>query len=235
MNYQKKVTYLYDNMGTGKSIGFAKWDVRNGMLRLQINIRTTCYERDGEALIFFGTEAGQEVELGSMKIADGVGEFRYMGLSDNIQNSGCSYEKITDVYVIKEGKKIIQGEFVEREPEKTGYEKLYAEKPRVDLFSDEDVYDCVEIEPDDIKNVPNTNWGLMNNSFLNHGFYAYRHLILGKQYKEDGFDYVIGVPGVYTRRDKNMANMFGFLHFKFSTRSDIRLSQFGYWYKTLEQ
>lgn len=102
------------------------------------------------------------------------------------------------------------------------------------LFSDEDIYDCVEIEPEDIKRFANTNWGLLNNSFLNHGYYAYRHLIFGKQAKSDGYEYIIGVPGVFTRRDKNMAGMFGFMHFKFSTRSDIRLSQFGYWYKVLE-
>ena len=39
MDFQKKVTYLYDYEENGKSIGFAKWDVRNGMLRLLVNIR----------------------------------------------------------------------------------------------------------------------------------------------------------------------------------------------------
>lgn len=34
-----------------------------------------------------------------------------------------------------------------------------------DPFSDEDIYDCVEIEPEDIKRFANTNWGLLNNSF----------------------------------------------------------------------
>lgn len=235
MDFQKKVTYLYDTKESCKSIGFAKWDVRNGMLRLQMNVRQNGQQNDGEQKVSFESDKGQKIELGKIKISDGIGEFRYMGLSDNIQNSGCSYDKITDVYVEQKGVKTIVGEFVEKEPEKSGYEKIYAEKQHVDLFSDEDVYDCVEIEPEDIKDVPNTNWGLMNNSFLNHGFYAYRHLILAKRYKQEGFDYVIGVPGVYTRRDKSMANMFGFQHFKFSTRSDIRLSQFGYWYKTLEQ
>ena len=39
MDFQKKVTYLYDYEENGKSIGFAKWDVRNGMLRLLVNKR----------------------------------------------------------------------------------------------------------------------------------------------------------------------------------------------------
>lgn len=54
----------------------------------------------------------------------------------------------------------------------------------------------MEIEPEDIKRFANTNWGLLNNSFLNHGYYAYRHLIFGKQAKSDGYEYIIGVPGV---------------------------------------
>lgn len=234
MDFQKKVTYLYDYEENGKSIGFAKWDVRNGMLRLLVNIRYQNREKDGTHSVFFYGEEGQRILIGEMKILCGIGELRYMGRADSIQNAGCTYEQITGVQVENGDNILFYGDFVDKKPEKNGYEILYDEKKAVTLFSDEDIYDCVEIEPEDIKRFANTNWGLLNNSFLNHGYYAYRHLIFGKQAKSDGYEYIIGVPGVFTRRDKNMAGMFGFMHFKFSTRSDIRLSQFGYWYKVLE-
>ena len=53
MDFQKKVTYLYDYEENGKSIGFAKWDVRNGMLRLLVNIRYQNREKDGTHSVFF--------------------------------------------------------------------------------------------------------------------------------------------------------------------------------------
>lgn len=254
MDFQKKTSYLYDYKMADKSVGFARWDVRNGMLRLQVNVRTDLRENEGEYDVSFCANDGSFIELGHMKVSDGSGEFRYMGLSDNVQNSGKSYDKVKEIFLGKNGEYFFNGSFEEKnteeksaeqnsrskvqsvisfEKEKTGYERLYAEKRRVDLFADDDIYDCLEIEPEDIKDIPDGSPELMRNSFLNHGFYAYRHLILGKQNKEDGTDYIIGVPGIYTKRDKSMAGMFGFEHFKFSVRSDVRLSQFGYWYKVL--
>ena len=115
------------------------------------------------------------------------------------------------------------------------YEQLAREKTHVFLFADDELYDIIEITPDDIERLPDTNWGLKNNSFLNHGFFQFRHLILGKIYGGGPQRYFIGVPGIFARRDRNTASMFGFNHFKFSMRSDVQLSQFGYWYRLLER
>ena len=114
------------------------------------------------------------------------------------------------------------------------YEKLAKEKTHVFLFADDELYDIIEITPDDIERLPDTNWGLKNNSFLNHGYFQFRHLILGKIYGGEPQRYFIGVPGIFARRDRNTAAMFGFNHFKFSMRSDVQLSQFGYWYRQLD-
>lgn len=108
-----------------------------------------------------------------------------------------------------------------------GREKMF-------LFADDDLYDAVEISVEDISKFPEANLGLANNSFVNHGYYNFRHLILGRIRDSNGCGYFIGVPGVYTRRDRSTASMFGFNYFKFSMRSDVRLGQFGYWYKELQ-
>ena len=50
----------------------------------------------------------------------------------------------------------------------------------------------------------------MNNSFLLHGFYNYRHVILGKE----GEVHYLGVPGVFYEREKMVALMFGFEAFE---------------------
>lgn len=122
----------------------------------------------------------------------------------------------------------------EMEPPLNSFERLMKDRNKVFIFSDDELYDCVEITPDDIEQLPNTNWALRNNTFLNHGFYHYRHLIIGKTSLRKGCGYFIGVPGVYTRRERSTASMFGFNYFKFSMRSDVGVSQFGYWYKLLD-
>ena len=68
----------------------------------------------------------------------------------------------------------------------------------------------------------------MNNSFVNHGYFNFHHLLLGK--KDDNV-LVVGVPGVYNRREKMTASMLGFEKFKFSMRPDVKMNHFGYWYK----
>lgn len=112
-------------------------------------------------------------------------------------------------------------------------DRIIDEREKLFLFADDDLYDVVEISAEDISSFPEANLGLANNSFVNHGYYNFRHLILGRIRESNGCGYFIGVPGVYTRRDRNTASMFGFNYFKFSMRSDVRLGQFGYWYREL--
>lgn len=113
------------------------------------------------------------------------------------------------------------------------WELLSRDKEKQFLFADDELYDVVEITPDDIDKMPNTNWHLKNNSFVNHGFYNFRHLIAGKMYNDGNSGYFIGVPGIYNRRERSIASMYGFNRFKFSMRSDMRLNQFGYWYREI--
>lgn len=117
--------------------------------------------------------------------------------------------------------------------ERSKFDAIMQGRDKKYIFADDDLYDVVEITPDDIDRMPDTNWGLRNNSFINHGYFNFRHLIMGKIYGSDKCGYFIGVPGVYTRRDRNTAAMFGFNRFKFSMRGDMNLGQFGYWYREL--
>lgn len=114
------------------------------------------------------------------------------------------------------------------------WKKIFDDREKLLIFSDDDIYDCVEITPEDIFALPNLAWGLKNNEFLKYGYYNFRHLILGKKYNEKDNTYIIGVPGIYTRRDRGSASMYGFDRFRFSMRSDVRLNQFGYWYMEIK-
>ena len=109
---------------------------------------------------------------------------------------------------------------------------LFNTKDKLELFSDDEIFDCVEIDPTDISKLPKEAWRLINNSFLNHGYFNFRHIILARKENPEGENgLVLGVPGVYNRRERMTACMFGFDKFKFSMRSDVHMNHFGYWYK----
>jgi len=108
---------------------------------------------------------------------------------------------------------------------------IFSQNNTIDAFSDDDYYDCVEITPEDIKKLPLSDTNMYNNSFLMHGYYGYKHILFGKVQKNGEKNlYFIGIPGVYSNREKFMSSMFGFNNFKKSHRSDFRNPYFGYWY-----
>ena len=108
---------------------------------------------------------------------------------------------------------------------------LYKICDSVDAFDDDDYYDCIEVAPDNLKRLPLGDINVRNNSFMMHGFYNFKHLLFGKVQRDGEKNlYFIGVPGIYSNRERFMASMYGFNNFKRSHRSDYRNPYFGYWY-----
>lgn len=316
MEYNRLIAYIYSyNRGMkSRNTGFARIENRQKILKMQINMKDAYTDNAGMWTVYlFYRHNGRIIGLnvGEMRLANGAGEFRYCGNSDDIENSGISFGMIKGLYIslADDNNKIfasewddlgfdvdkisgikqetgIKIEFENEKEENSGEgvtvieERLKDDEAAADeqqktddvnvleaaevnetvtdgsdtdditherdkfdaimygrdkkyIFADDDLYDIVEITPDDIDRMPDTNWGLKNNSFINHGYFNFRHLIMGKIYGSDKCGYFIGVPGVYTRRDRNTAAMFGFNRFKFSMRGDMNLGQFGYWYREL--
>ena len=97
-------------------------------------------------------------------------------------------------------------------------------------------YGCeiLSIKPQDIGILPRENWVYGNNSFLLHGYYNYRHLILARLENPEGeIRYLLGVPGHYFSNEKNLASMFGFPHFVLARKQPEENGRFGYWYTDL--
>lgn len=101
--------------------------------------------------------------------------------------------------------------------------------PKLPTFADSQFIECVKIEPQDIGKLSMSNWKLGVNSFLSHGYYRYRYIMLGKVKLGKREKYVIGVPGVFTNKEKYLANMFGFGLFVPVKRTKILTGNFGYW------
>ena len=125
-------------------------------------------------------------------------------------------------------------EFPKEDPVESLWNRLRAAYPKVTAFECADGCEILVIKPQDIGLLPRENWVYGNNSFLLHGYYNYRYLILARLGKpgERG-RYILGVPGHYGNNEKYMAAMFGFDRFVRSTRQPPRDSRFGYWYTDL--
>lgn len=125
-------------------------------------------------------------------------------------------------------------EFSKEDPTESLWNRLRAAYPKVTAFECADGCEILVIKPQDIGLLPRENWVYGNNSFLLHGYYNYRYLILARLGKpgERG-RYILGVPGHYGNNEKYMAAMFGFDRFVRSTRQPPRDSRFGYWYTDL--
>lgn len=107
------------------------------------------------------------------------------------------------------------------------------------------------IDINDIRTLPSANWYLCNNSFLIHGFFNYKYLVI-KEIEENGSrKSYLGVPGIFERPERTMALLFGFPKFEPEASAlqgkthipvmavseeiqDIPDGTFGYWFCLLD-
>ncbi len=119
---------------------------------------------------------------------------------------------------------------MEQKEETDAFDKMIAEYPKLPLYGATELFNCVRIHPKDIGKLDMRNWKLGVNSFLTHGFYTYQYLLLGKMRFDDGSEHaIIGVPGVFSNREKYLANMFGFEQFIPVKKTGVKTGEFGYW------
>lgn len=109
------------------------------------------------------------------------------------------------------------------------WEQLKHMYPQIHPFGDERMF--LSITPGDFVILGKEYQRLVNNSFLLHGYYNYRHLILGRYPEEEGGEgFYLGVPGVCYEREKMAAEMFGFEAFE-GKREPAAEGDFGYYMK----
>lgn len=111
------------------------------------------------------------------------------------------------------------------------WERFQRKYTRVLAFECDSGCEILSIKPQDIGLLPREIWVYGNNSFLLHGYYNYRHLILARLSDSGGkIRYLLGVPGHYFSNEKYMASMFGFPHFVLAKKQPDEDGRFGYWY-----
>ena len=150
--------------------------------------------------------------------------------TEHIQTETAESEEL-----IREGPRILeQLEEEEKSAMKPGelWESFRKRWPKIQAFDCAGGCEILTIKPQDIGLMPREIWTYGNNSFLLHGYYNYRYLILAKVNipGREKSRYILGVPGNYYSNEKYMASMFGFPHFVLAKGQSTPEGRFGYWY-----
>lgn len=111
------------------------------------------------------------------------------------------------------------------------WQQLCAIYPIVHPFKDGRAY--LSIEPRDFVILQERFQPMVQNSFLLHGFYHYRHLLLGRQKQGKSINYYLGVPGVFYEKEKAAALFYGFESFEGAVTPATEGS-FGYYMKRVQ-
>lgn len=134
-----------------------------------------------------------------------------------------------------------QSEELQPEAQRSGdmwmdlWEKLNGMYGAKNLFENMPEISGIHMELKDLRELPKKYWYLGSNSFLLHGFFNYRHLLLGKVENESGRKWFIGVPGIYQNQEKVLATVFGFPEFRQEKDTGVKTGQFGYWYRFMDE
>jgi len=123
----------------------------------------------------------------------------------------------------------------EQQTEELQREKLNGMYGAKNLFENMPEISGIHMELKDLRELPKKYWYLGSNSFLLHGFFNYRHLLLGKVENESGRKWFIGVPGIYQNQEKVLAAVFGFPEFRQEKDTGVKTGQFGYWYRFMDE
>lgn len=106
------------------------------------------------------------------------------------------------------------------------WQQLNAIYPHIQPFRDE--RDYLSIRPADFLMFSAKDYRQVNNSFLLHGYYNYKHLLLSRVEQRGEILYYIGVPGNYFEKEKQVALMFGFESFE-CAEEPAQEGDFGYY------
>jgi len=107
-------------------------------------------------------------------------------------------------------------------------EELLIARPSYKPCKEASLLHSVRVLPEELIRLPKEGRQFAENSFLLHGYYHYKHLLLGRRRKKEQDDYVLLVPGIYQKKNAYLAGLFGFPEFLPAEPTETK-GMFGYW------
>lgn len=250
------ITYLfaYENGVKTQNVGYAKTDIRGEECRMQIHVRK---KGTAPAQVFFLVRDFAQT-LVAIPVAQTVetmqGHVAEVSVhTENIQESGFSMKQMEGVAVVFLGQGYIASCWMDEPQEdfcRGQYRIFEWENAKPDSVQEdegpdtlmmtsetEEALEQVNYEKTDIAGIrcmPKKYWYLCNNSFLVHGYFSYKYLIIKTVTKGEKTHKYIGVPGICEEPEKMMAMLFGFPEFEAEENRESEEQSFGYWLCPLE-
>ena len=245
--------YAYNGEIKGKNVGFARIEIRDGRCRLDIRIKGAygCDAKGLDVGLYIRRhERPERISVGTMRIREGCGEYEAETGANDLFGKRISWEEWGGLWLTSPDRDVIYlaswekaglnaDEFLtqshreerrelaisknEVEEEPSLWDSLSRYYPPMWPEWKQRGIEMLQIRPADIRYLPRRLWYYGSNSFLLHGYYQYKHLMLGRMTDEENA-YLLGVPGRRTPRESCSAGMFGFHYFLPVQEQE------GYWY-----
>lgn len=254
-DYKRSIGYIYEvkKEGKGRNVGFIKIQQKNGIGKLSVRLKIgrECGE-EKFYLYLFRQNRDKEQEricIGNLRPYEENVCFRTQVNAEHVENTNQKLDEVEGLVITGESgsvrfycdlDKCVREKMVKEEDNvlKTAEVTIKKEDRWENLIQEHELHtyesdgmEYVKIGPENLTALPEKFQVINKNSFLMHGFYHYRYLILGKAKKmgnplgKPENQYIIGVPGIYRRNERMMADMFGFTHYLKTPKEEVE----GYW------
>ncbi len=205
--------------------------LQNGQGQIKMFVEEQLKQLPDCAGILFYLQIDQKNVIGTAYpiLTDGTKSY-----ADPVDESVTLQEKIIDLKEHTADVRCCDLEPAElRQPIDLAWEEFKKRFQVVYPFGDE--RDYVTLDLKDLHLLKEGESKLSHNSFLLHGYYNYRHLIVGKDRKvgnQNEMCHYLGVPGVFYEKEKMAAVMFGFEAFECS--GPVTIGKYGYYLRQIE-
>lgn len=256
MSYRKQISYLelWENGQRIQNVGYARLESRENESVLTVQaMKIPCAE--GRKPLYLLQETGEEllceitVDRGNASCVRRFSRRELQGIrilldhGAEIRGRFAGQEQVKKETGIQERSAVTERAVPEETPARetaeektlhmqdTKWEQLSSIYPHIHPFRD--AREFLSVGPEDFVVLRERCYHMTHNSFLLHGYYNYRHLLLLRQETSGQARYYIGVPGNFYEREKQVARMFGFESFE-GAREPAREGDFGYYLISVE-
>lgn len=199
------------------------------------------------------------VYLEEIKFCNGIGDFQIITKTKNVMKSSYEFSDISGIIIYMtselfwgtewDGQPIDISQFCFGESEDelndeskdelvfaanvegTDIQKIdrqFLSFAKIYPFAEKEV-ECVEVEPNNLSNIHEGWKKWEENDFLLHGYGRFRHIVVGRRPREKGYEYFLGIPGIYRNQEEQIANSYGFVQFIPGNKENAQYGDFGYW------
>ncbi len=256
--------YNYEMKIKKNNVGYARVETKENQCKITIHMQVKSFANASINLYGFSRDEVDfvAIPLGEVTFKNGKGDAQILTTIDQLGNSAIHFDKIGGLILYladdkyfgtewddkplvfnefhvfnqaREGKEEEEEEVVAVETAEIKVEEDEIERANINIVDNHE--DEIELFAVNSFFSPYTLTDLLErfayavtDNFMLHGYYRFGHL--GVMQKNNRF--VLGVPGIFCKREEMIANRSGFHNFYPKNGGKLQYGDFGYWYTSIE-